>query len=118
MRLAGLSDRFGAEAVFGTDKRQQVAEFGGIEHNRRAKADCGTILEMDRCHGHDAIVRDFGRGGLAAQMQRQRGRPRCAAASSASIAASATFGSKATRVTQQFPGLKWGCLPAASAWAR
>ena len=52
MRLAGLSDRFGAEAVFSTDEGQQVAEFGRIEHNLRAKADCSTILEIDRCHGH------------------------------------------------------------------
>ena len=51
MRLAGRSDRFGAEVVFSTDEGQQVAEFGGIEHNLRAKADCSTILEIDRCHG-------------------------------------------------------------------
>ena len=35
MRFACFRDGLRADAVFGADERQQVAEFGRVEHNRR-----------------------------------------------------------------------------------
>ena len=71
MGLAGVCNRLGADRIFGAGQRQQVAEFGGVEHHRGAKAEGLAAIECDRRYGDDPVILGIDGRHLGAHVQRQ-----------------------------------------------
>ena len=111
VRLAGLGDRFGADPVVGAGERQQVAELGRVDHDRGAEARaCRRRRGRARARRRSARRRSSTATVLVRRKIRSRPLARCGSSRS-SIACAPTAGSKASRVTQQSPGLKSGSGP-------
>ncbi len=106
VRLAGLGHRLGADAVLGAGERQQVAQLGGVEHELRPEA-----RSPRRCRGRSPARRRCARRPRSPRSPwcagaRAGGRRRRAAAAARGSRRPRPRGSKASRVTQQLPGLK------------
>ena len=118
MGLAGVCNRLGTNRILGAGQRQQVAELRGVDHHARGESGASrrhrARSPLPRRSGHPWFRRPRPWRARAASA----GRRGYSGSSRAIIAATATFGSKATRVTQQLPGLKCACLPAAPACGR
>ena len=70
MRFACFRDGLRAETVLGADERKDIAEFGRVEHHRRAEPGRASVLEVNGRNGDDAIVRRLGGRHFRSQMQR------------------------------------------------
>ena len=101
MRLAGLGNRLRADHVLGADQWQQIAEFGRVDDHAGRNSTVRRRREKSPKYGDDDRL---GLGGRKLGTQVHAEPPSRIAAQQASIAATATFGSKATRLTQQLPG--------------
>ena len=55
MYLAGLGGGLGTDPILGAGQRQEVAELGGVDHHRRAKAGRCAAVQVERDQREDPL---------------------------------------------------------------
>ena len=118
LRLAGQGDGLGADDVLGAGERQHVAELGGVDHGARLEAMQARVVEAHRDDARDAIAVGACGDRLGAPEDRQPAGFDVGLRASGRSRRPRPRGSNASRLTQQWPGLKSAARPASPARGR